>query len=242
MRAIDILRRRSPIIGATDPYFSSTKLLLGFEGSDGSTTITDESSAARGSATVAGAAQIDTAQFKYGAAALLLDGTGDYISFPDSNDWDFGAGQFTVEAWARFSTGQTSDWCIASQWSSTGSNTAWALWWFSTSVGFRFTDSGGVTRDAFVSMTINADTWYHIAADRDGAGKVRLYQDGVYKGGTTNGQTIQASTNALRIGTVQDFPTYDLGGWLDEVRITKGVARYASDSGFTVPSAAFPRS
>ncbi len=31
-------------------------------------------------------------------------------------------------------------------------------------------------------------------------------------------------------------------GWLDELRITKGVARYASDGGFTVPTAAFPRS
>lgn len=31
-------------------------------------------------------------------------------------------------------------------------------------------------------------------------------------------------------------------GHIDEVRITKGVARYASDAGFTVPAAAFPRS
>lgn len=33
----------------------------------------------------------------------------------------------------------------------------------------------------------------------------------------------------------------DMNGWLDEVRITKGVARYSLDSGFAVPTAAYPR-
>ena len=226
--------------GVTDPYWSSVVLLSGFNGTNGATAFTDESAGAR-ALTANGNAQLDTSQFKFGASSLLLDGTGDYALAADSADWDFGAGQFTVEAWVRFPTGQTQDWCIASQWSATGSNAAWALFWFGAAVIFRFVDSGGVTRDCTAGMTILADTWYHIAADRDATGKVRMYLDGVFKGGAINGQTFQASTNALRIGTVQDFPTYDLGGWIDEARITKGVARYASDSGFTVSTAAYPR-
>jgi hypothetical protein len=55
-------------------------------------------------------------------------------------------------------------------------------------------------------------------------------------------QTMQNGTGVMGIGRVPTFTTFDLNGWLDEIRITKGVARYASDSGYTVPTAAFPRS
>jgi hypothetical protein len=50
---------------AGDPSFSSVKLLLGFEGADGATGspgMDDESGSARGTATVSGNAQIDTAK------------------------------------------------------------------------------------------------------------------------------------------------------------------------------------
>ena len=47
-------------------------------------------------------AQISTAQSKFGGASLLLDGTGDYLTIADSNDWDFPS-DFTVELWFRTS-------------------------------------------------------------------------------------------------------------------------------------------
>lgn len=74
---------------------SNVKLLLHFEGADASTVITDVSAAAR-SGTVVGNAQFDTARKFFGDSALLLDGTGDYVTFPDHADWSF-AGDFTVD-------------------------------------------------------------------------------------------------------------------------------------------------
>ena len=63
-------------------------------------------------------------------------------------------------------------------------------------------------------------------------------------GSATDGSIINiASTEYCTIGTIGTLDTFNpLTGWIDELRITKGVARYDSDSGFTVPTAAFPRS
>jgi hypothetical protein len=51
--------------------------------------------------TVNGDAQLSTAQFKYGTASLLLDGTGDYLSITTNPDFGYGSGNFTIEFWLR---------------------------------------------------------------------------------------------------------------------------------------------
>ncbi|SDA40336.1 LamG domain-containing protein [Mesorhizobium qingshengii] len=230
--------------GGGDPYFANVVLLLGFEGADGTTSTADESSSAK-TVTFNGNAQIDTAQFKFGTSSLLLDGSGDFLSLADSADWDFGSGQFTVEAFVRLSSVDNT-YCIASQWSSSTANDAWAFYADNAVINqirFRFMDSGGTLRDANSGLITNvANQWFHFAADRDATGKVRVYIDGVMVGSATNSQTFRNSPNNLRIGSVEGFPVYDTPGWIDELRITKGVARYASDSGFTVPVTAYPRS
>jgi hypothetical protein len=229
--------------GSIDPYFSSVVLLLGFEGADGATSTVDESPSAK-TVTFNGNAQLDTAQAKFGTSSLLLDGTGDFLSLADSADWDFGSGQFTVESFVRLSSVDNT-YCIMAQWASGApTNAAWALYCDTvglTALRYRFVDNTGTTRDAISSAITNvANQWFHYAADRDGTGKVRVYIDGAMIGSATNSQTFRNSTNNLRIGSIEGF-SFDFGGWLDELRITKGVARYASDSGFTVPTAAFPR-
>jgi hypothetical protein len=229
---------------AADPHIASTKLLLGFEDADGATGapgMTDESAAARGNATVTGNAQIDTAQFKFGAASLLLDGTGDKIAFADSADWEF-SGEFTIEMWARWNTRPV----LATMMAHGASSVSYGWWLNSNNAGtlrFRFDDNGDGTplHDISSSTTVNTGTWYHVAIDRDAAGKLRLYIDGVMRGSKSSATgTSFNSTGTLDIGEIGTSFPFD--GWLDEVRITPGVARYASDSGFSVPTAAFPRS
>src|SRR3990167_5787652 len=77
---------------------ADTKLLLHMDGADASTTFTDEVGHVF---TPAGNAQIDTAQSKFGGASGLFDGTGDYITTPNSADFDPGTGSFTAEMWIR---------------------------------------------------------------------------------------------------------------------------------------------
>ena len=221
-----------------DSNWFNVKLLMGFEGADAATGgpgMTDEGSSARGAATVVGNAQIDTAQFKLGTSSLLLDGSGDYLTFPDSADWDFGAGQFTIEGFFRFAATPTNTILLA-QWSG-----GWAFWFSGGVLGFR-PASGGDTNGYTFSPTLNQ--WYHIAIDRDASNVARIYVDGVMQSKTTTyTANITGSSSVLAVGSLTPggFNTYDLNGWIDEVRISAGVARYASDAGFAVPTAPFPR-
>ncbi|MGR9252754.1 LamG domain-containing protein [Rhizobium leguminosarum] len=224
-----------------DANFSSVMLLCGFNGVDGATSSTDESSAGR-ALTFVGNAQLDTAQFKFGTASLLLDGTGDYVTAADSADWDFGAGQFTAELFVRFASGFGTNEAFVGQWGSTTAEQSWYFFLNAGSLTFRLRDTGGTNRDTAVAWTPTVNTWYHVAIDRDVSGKVRVYRDGAMVASNTFAQTLQNGTGLLGIGRVPGFTTFDLNGWVDEVRVTKGVARYASDSGYTVPTAAFPRS
>ncbi|TIT84704.1 MAG: LamG domain-containing protein, partial [Mesorhizobium sp.] len=87
---------------------------------------------------------------------------------------------------------------------------------------------------------MSLDSWHAIAVDKDSSGKIRLYVDGsVFASATPADSTIFNSTGALEIGRALATAVYD--GWIDELRITKGVARYASDSGYTPATSAFPR-
>ena len=228
------------IIGApaADPYFSNVKLLLGFEGADASTGapgMTDESPVARGNATVNQTAQIDTAQFKFGASSLFLDGNSDYVSFADSADWDFGTGQFTLEGFFRFTSAVVSNNALLAQWPG-----GWAFFFSSGKLIFR-PGSGSDVTSTFGPPTLNQ--WYHFAFDRDASNVARIYVDGVMVVKTTSyTANITGGSAPLSVGSLlPGFSGFDVWGHIDEVRITKGVARYGSDAGYTVPAAAFPR-
>lgn len=227
---------------ANDPHISSVKLLMGFEGVDGATASSDESPAAHGGASFQGNAQLDTAQFKFGASSLLLDGVNDSINYADSADWDFGSGQFTVEAWVRFN-GVGTDQCVMGQWRASGSLQSWMLYFHGASsvLGFAYSTTGANSTAVQASWSPSTGTWYHIAADRDSGGTLRVYAHGTMITSAAANVTFFNPAITMKIG-VRDDDSRDFNGWIDELRITKGVARYASDSGYTVPTAAFPRS
>jgi hypothetical protein len=85
----------SPLFSVDDSY---TVSLLHMNGTDGSLAFTDESSKIW---SPAGNVQIDTAQSKFDGASGFFDGNGDYIETADSEDFNIGAGDFTVDFWFR---------------------------------------------------------------------------------------------------------------------------------------------
>lgn len=222
--------------GSTDPNFSSVKLLMGFEGTDASTTLTDESSSAH-AMTANGNAQIDTAQFKFGSSSLLLDGTGDYAKTPDHADFTLGSGDYTVELWVRWNS--VGDSFLCGNWGGSRGSTAFIFYMESGKLWF---DTPGLTNGQVLTsvLTTNANQWYHIVGERSGS-IIRIYRDGaqLVKQTSVSGTAIDSSSQFTVGGGGNGS---DLNGWIDEFRYTKGVARYDSDSGYTVPSAAFPRS
>jgi hypothetical protein len=224
-------------IGGGSAWDTYTKLMLHMDGADGSTIFTDEIGH---SVTANGNAQIDTAQSKFGGASGLFDGTGDYLTVPDSDDWNFGSGDFTLDLWIRFNSipSTNNNVTFISQFG-TGDNTRSWKFYFKGGTGLMFTYSsdGAATTDASFTWSPSTGVWYHIAVTRDGS-NLRGFVDGVQKGSTHNiGTTIlYNSDKSLIIGANNDPEEY-VDGWVDEIRISKGIARWTAD--FTPPTSAY---
>lgn len=236
---------------AGDASFASVNLLAGFEGADAATSYTEESSSAR-VASFVGNAQLDTAQFKFGTSSALFDGTTDRITFPASNtSWvlspSANSDQFTVESFFRPNASQTSRIFTSLSGGTVGNLLCWRLGISSGGQLFFDYSTAGSSYDVATvgsGTTFSTGTWYHVACDKDSGGKIRLYVDGTMVGSATPANSVfhaPATPPVLGIGS-DVSNALCINGWLDEVRITKGVARYANDGGFTAPIVAFPRS
>lgn len=230
--------------GYSDPLLEYTKFLSGFEGADGATTFVDESPAnhtpdfggLEGSA-------ISTTQFKFGSSSLKFDGSPstEALSVADSADWFFSTGAWSAEAWvrpssvssARFVLGQTDN-------LSNITNSAWGIWMFGGVPRLTFFDSvssGG--RDVIGTSTLSINTWAHLAVDFDTT-KIRLYVNGTMEGSFTYSGSFRDVGRQMMIGnTFARTAVY--AGYIDEVRVLKGIAPWASDGGFTTPSEPYAR-
>jgi hypothetical protein len=224
---------------AGDLYFDKTVLLLHCNGSDASTTFTDSSPLAN-TVTASGNAQLDTADKKYGTAAALFDGTTDYLSSADSAAWHFADGDFTLECWVKTNGTPSENKIVIGQRAGDGSTDKSWVWYISPTLKLNLdfsTDGSAVTTTTSTS-SISASTWTHIAVVRSGSTGY------FFIGGALDATTISFgsaslynSTAALGIGGRLDGGR-SLDGWLDDVRITKGVARYTA--AFTAPTAELP--
>lgn len=221
--------------GGSDPHFANVVFLSGFDGTNGQTTFTDESGYAR-AITQVGSAQISTAQSKFGGSSLLLNGSTDAVTCADSADLEIGSGSFTVEGFVYINS--LTNFNFISHNDDFGNG--WTLRRESGSLSFAAGGAGTVGS----AWTPSTGVWIHLAADVDAVNAIaRTYVDGALFQKTT-GRTFPASNGntVLAIGKEAWRASRFLNGYVDEVRITQGVARYASDSGFTVPTAPYPRS
>jgi hypothetical protein len=175
-----------------------------------------------------GDAQISTSVKKYGTGSLKFDGTGDYIYSIAKDGTAFGTGDFTIEFWVYgLSSAARQDWLDL--YNGTVANRIQIIWvssQFSYYQNNTFVTGGG---------TYATSTWYHIALTRS-SGSNRLFVNGTQVG-TTATNTTNFSANSFYLGISNGGGT-DFNGYIDDLRITKGVARYTS--AFTPPSAQLP--
>jgi hypothetical protein len=85
---------------------------------------------------------------------------------------------------------------------------------------------------------ISNNTWYHVALTGD-SGTLRLFIDGVLKSTVSNAASHYPSAGTdIHIGDRMSGASSvtPFGGYMQDVRITKGLARYTST--FTPPTAA----
>ena len=220
--------------GSGDIYYPSCSILLHFSGSNNSTTFLDNGP---NNFTISanGDAKITSSISKFGSGSGFFDGTGDYLSVTNNTVFAFGTGNFTVEAWI-YRTGGSGNQPICQSDAIGGSTND--KWWFavtSTGLFFGTHDAGGFS--VTTTTTFNTNTWYHVAVTRN-SGTMYLFINGVSTAFTTSGTPsgYSLSQNGLSIGGMST-PSY-WTGYIDELRITKGIARYTGS--FTTQSVEFP--
>lgn len=215
---------------------SYTKSLLHFDGSDASTTFTDESGKTW---TAYGNAQIDTALSVFGGASLLLDGTGDYISTPDHADWQLDGGsnsnEWTIDFRLYFNGDPGTGFIgLVSQYAD--DNNRWHIYLNNNNLYFQVTSGGSDIILISNAWNPSTATWYHVAIVKQGVTGYKMFIDGTQIGSTqTDVSTIPDFAGALRIG-IHTTASY-LNGSVDEFRVSKGIARWTAN--FTPPTAAY---
>jgi hypothetical protein len=220
-----------------DAYYPQVAALLHFDGTNGSTTITDNSKNNLTVTSVNGTA-ISTAQSKFGGASALFDGTNDYLTIADNSIFDFGSGDFTVEYWEyRTSSGTQSG--VLSR--NTITFTPYLIGWYDVTINeniVMYMSSNGTTWDIASGISMGARTinvWTHYAVTRNG-NTFRTFQNGTQISTFTSTATFPAGSGTLQIGR-WGTTYYFKGGYIDELRITKGYARYTGN--FTPSTTAF---
>ena len=218
-----------------DTLFESVSLLLLGDGTNGSTTITDSSWRTKTGTAAAGAA-ISTTSPKFGSGSISFPNTaGNRVTFPNSAEYQFGAGDFTVEFWLNCSTVGSGSTIMQTCLNSTISG--FAIRTDTNRIQFLSSHvAANWNADArSVAGSVVAGTWAHVACVRAGS-TYTVYVNGTPGTPVTVAGTMTTNSNALYIGD-NDVPNYKFHGYLEGVRITKGVARYTG--AFAAPTAEF---
>jgi hypothetical protein len=169
--------------------------------------------------TAYGNAQLSTVQKKFGSASLLLDGTGDYIATGSSTDFQFSTGAFTVEMWV-YRTGGSGAIQVLADFRASNPQVVPVLYLSATDYYASLTVNGATVITGTQAVPLN--TWTHVIVSRTGT-DTKIFVGGVQSGSTYT-DTNNYIAGPLTIGARFDGTTA-FYGYLDDVRVSKGVAR-----------------
>lgn len=174
-----------------------------------------------------GNAQISTTQSKFGGSSMYFDGIGDYlVSNAASTDlYAFGTGDFTIEMWIRFNAINSVQLVYDSRPTSQGN------------YPMIYLNSDGTIRyyvnsvDRITSSAISSGVWYHLAIARSGT-STKMFIDGTQAGSTYTDSTSYLNASGrpwIGFNAFNSNPDQALNAYVDELRVTKGVARYTAN-------------
>jgi hypothetical protein len=190
---------------------------------------TDSSTAAH-VVTGHGSTSIDTTpgNSKFGAGCVLFAGSGSSLSVADSDDFDPGAGDFTIDFWVKFVSQVGVNFLFANC-----SDFDYTIYYSGGALGATaWTNQGHFT---LTGDAITLDVWQHCAFVRYG-NIWTLYQDGEDTAASTLAGTMLAAAGDSYIGN-EPGGSYNFLGRIDEFRFSKGIARWTEP--FTPPTEAY---
>ena len=236
---VSVIEERDSAVGDTN--FDKVELLLPFDGANDDTSTTDESDNNH-SVTFNGSADISTAQSKFGGSSLYIGGgSSNWVVVAGSSDFNFGTDDFTIECWI-YRTGTSYGFVFETRGGEDTTST--------DGIGLYMGSGGnneiGVAVNRSNVILINQDhqtndQWQHFAVVREGS-TMTLYIDGTARGTGSNSTDFNRN-RPFRLGNIHNATAnggYGFPGYIDDFRVTKGLARYTSN--FTPPSASHPTS
>lgn len=191
---------------------------------------------------VSGDTKISTSQSKFGGSSIYFDGTSDYLAIRNVGEYFanwYSENAWTLEYWiypVSLSNiqGSNGNSCVIGHGDiSSGSE----YWTFGPLNGgtVKFYWWSGSPNALSTTSTISANSWSHLALVKNGS-TLTIYINGVNSATTTLSVSPQSSYQfPINIGTNNGTA---FTGYLDDIRITKGVARYTSN--FTPHTLAHP--
>ena len=161
------------------------------------------------------------------ARSVNFDGSNDYLTIPDNDDWDIGSSDATIECWAKFDTHNGHD-GIVHNFHSSGLPGNGTSGWGLEPVGGTLCVYWGTTGGSYGNVngaTIPLGQWQHMAFTKSGS-TITIYQDGVKTGSGTISGTINPGVEPLQIGGNCVVEYCDCK--ISNLRITKGQVLYTS--------------
>lgn len=218
----------------TDALFSSVSLLSTFNGSNGATVFADLSNNAVSYSS--SGVVTSTSVVKYGTASAYFSTASSQLSLASTSVMPYGTEDFCIECWLYPTTNVGDNTLIGS----TASNGLLITWWNGGGT-LRVGEVGGFPYAVDIQRNITSfNTWWHLAVTRSGGG-LRVFKDGVQQGATASIGSYSFGRGETRIGLVSGVGRYEnpdiaqsFIGYIDDLRITRGQARYTSN--FTPPS------
>lgn len=230
--------------GSYAPFFDNVSLLIHGDGADGATVVSD-SGADQNIIKSFGQTRLSAAQSKFGGTSLSLNGIASYLEFPATPGLNLGSADFTIEGFIQLNSlpAPGAVQTIVGRYE-TPSDLSWIFYVYNNAGDYRLVldnsvnGSSGATAvsASFVPVAL---TWYHVAVVRN-AGVAKIFINGVQVASTPFTSSIYTSSVAkpTRVGAWLNSSMRDFfNGFIDELRITKGLARYTAS--FTPPTAPF---
>ena len=208
-----IARWTTNFTAPTTAYIADTytKLLLHFEGSNASSLFLDDS---------------ENIRPKFGTGMGYFDGNGDYLTVPDSADWDFGTGDFTLEAWV-YQTINTGFQCFIDRYDATAYTWQLGLSDGKPSIYVRNSAGTGSIINYTSLNAISLNTWTHIVMTKE-SGNIKLWVNGTLDTTISANYALDSSL-PITIGKQGNASSYYFNGYIDELRISKGIVLTAGE-------------
>ena len=230
---LDYIKTFGSTVG--DTHFSKVTAMFNFDGSDGDTTTTGlDASNKNLSISYATGDQLSSTQKKFGATSIYV---ADGIELSSSDGFNMGTGDFTMEAWFYF-TDFSQSYALFDQWQSSGSyrHQIWTGKTSSGTAGRLDWYYANTSNFSTANPAVSTGAWTHIACVRY-SGTLKIYINGTADSNTASyagqfGRTAGMAFGDQLSGGASGRAQY----YLDDLRITKGLARYTSN--FTAPTTA----